>query len=172
MQSYCGQTPHTILSRNTQYMMAFDSQVHPLRERLERPRQLKARNRRPTSKVCDLHASSSNQLVLLSRRFGASQVLRGQTDEHGGSKIEAMTMVRAGGLAGWSCEVSLPRRRWLGTGASRGASCWVRHGRVRSGGICSLPSCCIWGDRCLPMLAAVLAAVLMSRNRRLVLGWC
>jgi hypothetical protein len=81
MQSYCGQTPHIILSRNTQHMMAFDSQVHPLRERLEkleRPRQLKARDRRPTSKVCDLYASSSNQLVLLSRRFGASQVLRGK----------------------------------------------------------------------------------------------
>jgi hypothetical protein len=78
MQSYCGQTPHIILSRNTQHMMAFDSQVHPLRERLEkleRPRQLKARDRR---QVCDLYASSGNQLVLLSRRFGASQVLRGK----------------------------------------------------------------------------------------------
>jgi hypothetical protein len=75
MQSYCGQTPH-ILSPNTQHMMAFDSQAHHLRERLERPRQLKARERRPTSKVCGLYASSSNQLVLLSRRFAASQVLR------------------------------------------------------------------------------------------------
>ena len=59
-------------------MMAFDSQVHPLRGRLERLRQLKARERRLTSKVCGLYASSSNQLVLLSRRFGASQVLRGK----------------------------------------------------------------------------------------------